>query len=231
MADEVFVQVVLKNDTAIDRDKVVNTFAFSDVVVDQDREDIFDALVRFYNVAAGAPAFSIASQLSPALNTGALQSEMRMYDIRLHLDGSPHGSPIDTRLWTLGASAAAAALPSEVAMALTLEAIGWDQQPVEGAAGVRPRSRFRGRLYLGPWGTGVNEMNAGVSRPSGDLRDVCFAAAARLKADAVATGANWCLWSRARAACTPIVSASSANDWDTMRSRGERASARGRLVF
>jgi hypothetical protein len=244
MAGEVLVQVILKSDTGQDRDKVVNTYAFHGVDNDATREAIFDALVRLYNTPAGVPNLSVASYLSPTLNVVANQSEMRMYDISdgLGLDIAladekhplgkipPHGSPIDVRLWTLGAAASAAPLPSECAMVLTLEALDWDEKPVEGANNTRPRSRYRGRIYYGPFGTGANENNAGVSRPAGDMRDVFLAAAGRMQDEAQVGGAFWGVWSRTRGAVTSIESISSANDWDTMRKRGERASVRSRLV-
>lgn len=245
MADEVFVQAILKHDDNLPRDSVVNTFAFAGVDTDVKQEMIFDEIVRFYNVAVGGPAFSIASRMSSALNGGINQCELRMYDIagKLGLDvtradedhplGRPFiiGSPVATRLWTLGPLAVDVPLPSEAALCITTEGIDWDEFPVEGAGGVRPRSRRRGRLFLGPWGTGANENNAGVSRPLGDLRDVCLASAARLQASVGLTGPAWGVWSRANAVVTPIESISSANDWDTIRSRGERATGRSRVVI
>lgn len=214
--------VTMQKDSGIPADAVQNTFAFQTPLgaTTAELNAIAAALTTFYNTTTGAG--TVAAQLGKSLSTVAGVSTFEFYNLDGHLDGSPHGSPIRTDFWTLGA-VAANGLPDEVAICLSFHsAYGTD---VEFAGGVRPRARDRGRIYLGPLGTGVmtedattNEINVATL-----TRQIIADSAARLRDDATTT---WSQWSRADAILNAVTTGWVDNAFDIQRRRGNAPTAR-----
>jgi hypothetical protein len=81
------------------------------------------------------------------------------------------------------------------------------------------RPRWRGRLYLGPWALPYAE------RPTDPFMTQCLDLATAL-GNVGGVDVDWCVYSTMDNAARPITNAWCDNEWDTMRSRGMRATAR-----
>lgn len=231
MAGEHLFVVSIPHDDGVARDAVTNSFVFSDVDSDADREIVFDLLDDFYGLDTAGADTALSDWYSPTLNQTSNACTIKAYSLVGHLDGTPHGSPVDQRLFSLGTSLGSSAYPSEVALALTIEGLDWGDQPVEAPGGTRPRSRRRGRVFLGPFSEQAGSIQSNVMRPKSELRTVALAAASRLATDSIAAGVPWGVWSRANAAVYGVESVSVDDAFDTQRRRGERASTRTRTVI
>jgi hypothetical protein len=103
---------------------------------------------------------------------------------------------------------------------------------VEFAPGARPRSRDRGRIYVGPLTNSLEafQFDALTKRcfVSAQFRDDLTKAAHALfvELQGVAPVWNWVVWSRKKADISVVASASVDDGWDTQRRRGERAVAK-----
>lgn len=153
------VQVGLAAISGEPKDRVINTFAIKtqgDGHTSENLNDLAGAFETFYNVDPGNGG-KVCTYLSSLLSRTADSCSIDVYDITGKLFGQPHGSPIFTRLWTLGANNGSVALPPEVACAVRLEAVGRADAPVETADGSdpdfdpdRPKMRHTGRFFVGP---------------------------------------------------------------------------------
>jgi hypothetical protein len=112
---------------------------------------------------------------------------------------------------------------------MTLRAISWDTQPVEApdggdAGGLpdRPRSRYTGRLYLGPLASNVAFTDAnGLARPSVESRTLITDALKATHDEYQATGhLGVCVWSRSDAVAREITAVEVDDAFDTQRRRG-----------
>jgi hypothetical protein len=226
--------VTHQSDTGLAKDNVVNTFAldqFSSSNAPADRTTITDALIAFYNTAPAPEPSPICNFLSPVLDITANRSSVKLYDIPA--PGVPMGSPYFTRAFTLGAPAGAAtALPSEVAVAITLEADGRADAAVELGNGTRPKSRHTGRLFIGPLNNQSITVVAGVARPNTNMLTTFRQAVANLQAAIQAVpAADLAVWSRADNLVRALEAVSTDNAFDTQRRRGEAPTSRVRLVL
>jgi hypothetical protein len=219
------VALVFEHQSALPRDRVVNTFTFqkgsafstSDYAAMVTSFDSFLQTVQAGGVAVGAI-------LGPQLSRSALPS-IRSYIIDGHLDGTPAGSPANiSSLAALPAPLDPNPLPSEVALCLSYNADYVTD--FEFAPGSRPRQRDRGRIFVGPLIRTVVEMDSTTHRPhpSTSVMTSLQQAAATLKADMAPL--DWVVWSRKNAAVKPVVAVSVDDAFDTQRRRGERASSR-----
>lgn len=228
-------------------DKVVNTFAFNhasalDSVL---ANALFGALDGFYNDVQPTAGIRMSSFLSDNLSRNANAVAMKAYDIT-GLEGiNPatgkvyaHGSPKFETVSTLGAAVAAAnPLPSQVAIVLTLRAFGWEDQPVEqadgsdpGSAVDRPRARYSGRIFLGPWNTGVLAELSNEARPQTTTVNLIGECAQRMTAEAQTAGANWAVWSRRDGDLRNISDVQVDNAFDIQRRRQARPTSRTTFV-
>lgn len=220
----ILAQVRLKSMSGFPRDDVINDFVFA-------RADDFSAgeadtlqgdLEDFYNVnfpATGQPlAYYIGGQMSRA--AGA--AETNFYDITTHLAGTPHGSPLETRNWQLGAQGGGSNLPEELAAVLSIHGDLTDVP--ERSGDTRPAARRRGRVYIGPLKTIAFGTAAGLERVRilQTLMDSLVQAADHLQNEQP----TWSVWSRAAAAVYPVTGGFVDDAPDIQRRRGQIAGTR-----
>jgi len=118
--------------------------------------------------------------------------------------------------------------PSEVAVCLSMAANPTVSPEFTGTT--RPRSRRRGRVYLGPFinsGTTSETSNGGI-RPIAAFRTALLNAAETLYDSllALTVSAEICVYSRTDGELRPITEFSVDDAFDTVRSRGVEATAR-----
>lgn len=215
------------------KDKVVNTWAIAEANGHAGLEDDYaTAIADIYRlndaVVLGA---TLGSTMSPGLDRSANACSVKLYDITNHLDGSPHGSPYHVMSFTLPATAAVDPMPEECAICVTLEAQGRAAQFVEVPDGAdpdakpdRPRQRYTGRVYMGPWNISQIDKDAsGLARPRPTLleglRTVIKRAADAIDVASDDTAAIG-IWSRQNRSIRGAEMIRTDNAWDTQRRRG-----------
>jgi hypothetical protein len=146
-------------------------FSYHTANVTADITDVSD-LVTFVttqiNTAAGGMVHPLSYYLSSVISRVTTNHRWEVYDVTLHLDGRPAGSPVLLGSWTMGGVAGSGGSPEAVSAVATLQApYGTD---VEFAPGSRPRARDRGRIYIGPLGTtfalGQDTSNRAIIQPA-----------------------------------------------------------------
>lgn len=179
--------------------------------------------------------------LSPTLSRVTNACEFSVYDITGHEDGSPHGSPIVSVFGTIDGAGASTALPSEVAVVATLEAVGRAVAAVEtpdgadpGSAIDRPKQRHTGRFFFGPCNSACIAIVSSVARPSAGIQTHLMQMVETFDDElraATATGLAAGMWSRADAEVRRLEAVSVDNAFDTQRRRGEKATIRQRRTL
>ena len=168
----------------------------------------------FFNVKPTGATFSLAAWLSPWLNRGTNIAFQETYDLTAFNAGTGGlGPPIVTNFFTL-ASTAQAPGPQQLCCALSFHAN--DAAIPEHGPKTRPKSRYRGRLFLGPLGTtAVSNTggNKGVVNPLLQT-DLKLIASALLTAEP-----SWGVWSRKDKIVRPIVGGWVDDTLDTQRRR------------
>jgi hypothetical protein len=131
---EFLVQSTLVSSTGMARDSVSNSICVQQNDGDGD-EFLFDfagALWGFYAGTAPGALTNVSALMSPVLSRVADAHTIDVYDITGKLDGTPHGSPVFSLPFSINPTLpASTALPSEVAVCLTIEALGRADEPVE----------------------------------------------------------------------------------------------------
>lgn len=239
--------VTLESKSIEEADNVTNTFTIGGTLSEEDlipamEVALLGAFSDFYNVipAAANPAIAVAGYLSFALSRAVLASRLDIYDITTHLDGSNHGSPVSSMMWTLGAEAGPTSMPSEVAYVVTMESAGRADAPVEEPDGIdpdqlvdRPQQRHTGRIYVGPLGTNTSVLTNGIARPAPGLGSTVREALSELDF-AIRTvtldAGHLGIWSRKDQVIRPVAFVSTDDSFDTQRRRGEGPTARTRLA-
>lgn len=220
-------------------DDVINTFAFySDDANTDTAADlaviIADKVEDFYNATSDMPAAqALAYYLAPSIDRGTNLCSVKVTHVE-DLDAeTPEGSPILVDPFTLTAAGNAGSQPAETALVATLRTTFGQLQPAEGPGGTRPRSRYTGRLYLGPFNNAaaVTSVSSGVGYPSDDLRNGLAVACKRLANDLATEQIYWSVWSRTLQVMTAYSSVKVDNAWDTQRRRGPKAGAATTTVF
>lgn len=232
------VTVELPSVTGLKKDSFTNSFAIGhiDPLSAAQRDQIDSLITAFYNAAPGGSGNPIFNYISGEVSRAAAACRIRQYDISGHLDGSAHGSPLREAGFTLGAPGAGQGFPSEVAVAVTLEARLRNTQAVE-LAGAPPRSRpmqrYTGRIYLGPLIVTTATATYPIRPTAVPLTQ--FRAAVNALADGLAgigtaypsAGAVYLgVWSRRDASIRPVQTVSTDDSFDTQRRRGVSATAR-----
>lgn len=215
-------------------ESVQNSFAFTtDVAIDDTvLLDIGSAVISFFNDTAPGATHPVAYYIGQQIDRSAGACRIKKYDIGGHLDGTPHGSPIQDGTWTLGAGAAASPLPAQVAGVLTLRARNALTFPVEAAGGTRPRARHSGRLYLGPLSRQAANDTAGAeSFPHSDFIADVLKSAEALQDNLADGDYAWGVWSRSDARIVPITRVEMADSWGTLRSRKSDPTVRTARTF
>lgn len=231
--------VELPMKSGLPKDKVVNTFAIGEHVpgAHSGIAELKTALARVYTVAtAGSGGQPLGGWLGPQLSRVANACAIKLYDITDHLDGSPHGSPFDVATFTLAASLGNDPMPEEVALCCTLEAQGRGAQRVEvpdgadpNAAPDRPRQRYTGRTYFGPWQASESVVDANsMARPNATIQTTLREVMKRLADELDTNTADdlWLgVWSRADRAIREVEFVRTDDAWDTQRRRGNSPTA------
>lgn len=208
MSQILVTQVRLERTSGIPADAVVNTFHH---ILDTDGSpaavtgagQIHTALIAFY------AAFD---QLLAATLSGAVT--IKTYTLA---DPLPRAAVLTTTT-TLGATSGSS-LPAELAVCLSYRAA-----PVSGV----PAAQTRGRIYVGPLGTGfLTTVAAGDVRPLQSSLSTIRAAAITL---ANAAGPDWCVWSPTTLVARPIFEVSTDDAFDIQRRRGAAPTARVRAL-
>lgn len=205
------VEVILPSITGVPADAVVNTFAFDSYSV-----GIATAVEAFYN---GANVHHpLAYNLALTLDRSAGKAKLNVYDITGHLDGSPHGVPIEMDTFTLGASSGDAALPADVCVGLSFHA--------DITYTGRKAARQRGRVFLGPMADNASVVNQNATTKEAEVgtafTDDLLSAAATL----LAAEPTWSVWSRADAALHAVIGGWVQNRFDSQRRRRTAATSR-----
>lgn len=225
-------RVTLPDVDGIAADAVTNGFAFASA----DFTAAENAIVDFYNGAN--TTLPISSYIGGNRSRVALSSMIQVYDLAGFLHGEPHGSPVDTFFFTLGAPTTAdepdqlaavlsyhadvSALPEHGGTAVRpTEEESQDQgAPATYIAKTRPRASLRGRIYIGP-------LCVACAATSGSLTATFKVdlgqAAHRLR---VAVAGSWGVWSRTYGTVTPIMGGWVDDDFGTIRRRRDRTVTR-----
>ncbi len=225
MANKWHVQARIKANSGFPQDDAVNTWSFL-------VEDAATPTVNGGQITQALHAFylSIGDYLANSISRGLVAIEYKLYNVSLVLGGQPHGSPdfIDFGSMAGSGQAAGAAgdLPTECALVTTLRAAGYAAQPVEGPddadpdfAPERPRQRYTGRVYLGPFNDAANGVGG---RPETPLTTRVLNGIDSLDATLKVqnAGRSIAVWSRQSAVMRAVVEAQVDNAWDTQRRRG-----------
>lgn len=222
-------QVVFAHLSGLPENNVVNTFVLQGAgPVGDDVNDAHAALLDFYNtdhVSGGDdPSLrSIGAIMSDEISR--IGSFVNYYDISLHIDGSPHGSPVDVRTFALDPSLSATRLPSEVAICLSFRgAYGTaDEDVPAGAPGpvgnIHERARLRGRVFIGPLvATGLSVEGADQAQHiSTQGRLTVAQAALRLRNN---VDLDWLVWSRTNGSVVQVTQGWVDDAFDIQRRRG-----------
>lgn len=233
MTVPVLAQVVLGHVSGLPEDAVVNDLCFLADDAGAAIDGIGDSIESFFNT--DNTNVEIRQYLGGQLSRVANACSIRFYDLTGALDGSPHGSPFETRAWTLGARQGTYNLPDEVALVQTFWAAGWSSEPEQAVnpapppAKIRPQSRFRGRMYLGPLnGSTATTASDTSPRPSTSFLTDLTAAWFRFMDERP----DFAVWSRADEVLRTVAGGdldgriTVDNAFDTQRRRGVAPTAR-----
>lgn len=218
-------EVVFQAASAIPADAVRATWWFNTTgtpPTPADMTEIGSLIVSFYN-DVNASGASLGQYLSRSISRDALAHEIRYYN------GSAIGPPIGTSsAFSIGPVLDNVGLPSEIAACLTYHA---DMTGVpEFAAGIRPRSRLRGRFFFGPLCAAANVL---AQDPAPGFRtrldpvlinDLCQSASRVLGTPSPLT--TWVVYSRTVGIGFPVVAGWVDDAFDVQRRRGEAAVGR-----
>lgn len=228
---DILVSAHLPHVSGFAEDTFVNNFAVKTapgwVGDGTDLGEVTFAIAQFWTHTNGG-GFQVGDYISPGVSRVSQACRLKVYDLTGHLDGSPHGSPINEDGFTMPAASIGVIQPEEVALVLTLRADGWEEALVEtsdgpdaGTAVDRPRQRFSGRIYVGPFHANANEADAASkARPKVELRTVMLDAIEKVQDDLAIGGHTLGVWSRVGQGIVPITHAQVDNAWDTQRRRG-----------
>lgn len=129
--------------------------------------------------------------------------------------------------WTMSGTPSDVPLPSEVAVALSFRG---DIDGIPEESGVtRPASRRRGRVFLGPFTTGIMAIDAGSRTfPSASFRNNVLSAYQAMVASlkTVSPPLVHSVYSPTSGQTFPVTVVSIDDAFDTMRSRGQAATSR-----
>lgn len=198
-----FAQVTLLSATGNTRDNQVNGFAAGQIgTLDAAYANSWTTAIKdFYDdLKAGNAMRGLAT--GPHL--------IKFYDI----ENPPPNYPVFERTFNFLTSGATVEMPQEVALCISYQ---------NTSAVTVPRARRRGRIYISGWTESANTdgrpISANVNSTLTAFSDYveAFNAIGTLEAS---------IWSRVNGTTYPIETAWVDNEWDTMRSRGGRATSR-----
>jgi len=204
-----FAQCIIKSQTGASRDDNVSTFALDGVIptLDASNAQIWvDAIKQFFTDMQAYGA------MRGRATTG---HRVKIYDIATPAPNFP----IYDLPWSFAGANGALQLPPEVQLCVSF---------ANTIAVTLPRARRRGRIYIGGW----SEFRNVAGRPDQAIVDGLPVSyldyMEKMLADTpFAAG----VWSRSQADVFPLDTVHVDNEWDTMRSRGGRATSRTTVVL
>lgn len=200
------------------KDTVVNDFAFTGLT---DPGSASVHLEQFYNnVNVSRP---LGDYIGSTVTRSLLGCRIDTWILTApQLAGAPLGSPALSSPFTLTGPLLGTNLPAEVSVVGSFNA---DISGVLEEVGVtRPRSRRRGRIYIGPLQDNILfEAGSGICRPSNTFTLDLRTAMNSLRLQALS---EWGVWSRADAAINEVVRVWTDDAFDTQRRRGEAATGK-----
>jgi len=211
MAQCVRVQVTL-NPTADSDDWIVNTWHIATLGAATPLQAATSFKVDVNNF------YQAIDQIMGASLTGFGPPSYKAYNL---IEVKPRVAIYEDTLTAL--APAATALPRELAVCVSYKAAY--------TSGVNPQRR-RGRIYVGPWGTSLNDNATGQISASA-LTTVVAAADALVTAASIASTYQWVVYSpttdtngTGETGFYPVTSGWVDNQWDIQRSRGSNIAAR-----
>lgn len=224
MAQDMMAEVVIPN-LDPNQDSTTHRWYFHTDLVSIDRTTEDTNIQNFYNAVASGATASVSGYYSKAIDRTSGATETRWYDITGHLSGTPHGPPTAITFWQFGATGTDAHT-AQLAFVADYHA---DLTGVSEFSGsTRPRSRRRGRHFHGPIASTayspVTTSPFDVKLSSAAQTDIPKAYAAFLSA--VASGDEWCVWSRKDAALYPVIGGWVDDTFHTQRRRQDPAGVR-----
>jgi hypothetical protein len=200
------IQTSLQSDSGLPRDLFVNSIHVNTGSQESptNLEAICHKVEDFYK--------AMNNYLSPVIAQNG-------HTCKVYLQGAPLETPPKAQtVWSLTSAPSGAALPNEVASCVSFHGdrnVAW-----------QPQSN-RGRIYLGPLAQNAADMVAGGgSVPSTAFRTEAVTRAVQMGEGIGALQSEWVIWSKLHNASTQVKSVSMDNEWDTVRSRGYRATAK-----
>lgn len=209
--------ITIPAQSGVARDAVKFDFAFADPST-----SLVTNLPILFSYINPTWSTSISAFLSPSLAHSTAGCLIQLYDITGHLDGSATGHPPYLQSSFTLPGGGGSPLPSELSVVLSYHA-DFTGVP-EHAPNARPRSRYRGRLYLGPMATSALSSDTTTHRPqvATNTRETIAAGAAHFSS----LEPTWSVWSRRDAVLRQITQGSVDDAWDVQRRRGEDPVAR-----
>lgn len=211
----------LQDLTGLEENRIVNVWHFDRTGTDGagGATAIATFLPVFYQQA------TLSALYSPTISRAALVHKLIVAEVT---PGSPGGDddvvsrPLSTTSFTTSTAATSNsyALPHEVAVCLSFQGdiVGIPEE----SGDIRPASRRRGRIYLGPFNHTAMTFAASTSRPSDTLRNAIIAAyqppIASLKS--VSPSVIHGIYSPTTGTINPVTRVSVDDAFDTIRSRG-----------
>jgi hypothetical protein len=222
-------QVVIPSYTNLPADSVVNTWTFSGSGTAIDVATAATPNLKTFYIGNGGVAltgyFSQDLQTSSILFKWYRLSDTSATTPDVTGPGVGHGSPILT-VPVSGASGSGTPLPDQCAVALSMHGVTHDLAEHSGP-GPRPAARHRGRVFLGPFGTGavgVDTANHGAVVIPG-LMNYLKDGATALMSDTTGTN-DLSIWSRKNNAVYSVVGGFIDDRFDTQRRRAHKSTFR-----
>jgi hypothetical protein len=212
---EILVQAILENDSALPKDRSINTFHFNThtgaAPTTAALDEIAVAVRDFYEVAHTGSTNSIASLLGAQLS-GVM--ELKMYDLE---DAKPRAPIRDS--FPVPFTPGSTALPSEVAVVGSYQAAK--------LSGFNQRNR-RGRIYIGPLSTSTQVSTTGkpVTTANGIVETIASAMTWLAGGTWATLGQTWDVFSQKFNTSAVVTDGWVDNAFDTQRRRGEAATTR-----
>lgn len=226
----ILVDVALNRISGIPTDASHNTFIFQNEasVPTEGEMDFCEAAVKgFYNNVHSPSTIPVAGFFAQCVSRVSNAHTMTFYGFEPGINDAL-GAPNKIINWTLQPiNGNPVPYPPEVAVVLSLHANN-SGFPEHAPGGARPKSRRRGRLYIGPLANSVaGTIGATQEQEVGQpYRDVLGGAAAALVAASMGASLPWSIWSRVNGSLSFVVGGFVDNAFDTLRSRGTDATAR-----
>lgn len=228
MTAVIHVQTVLPPKSGLVKDSIVNTFTFrTEAGLDATLHNAIDGAIHgFYNLAHPGATDPIGQYIGAEVARQPITT--KHYEVSTTLSGTPAGSPI----WQGSLAALPAvgfpSMPAQVSICLSFHS-AFASDVEFGPGGIRPRSRDRGRVYLGPMviqvGTTLEEdSTTGEVRPPDAFKNlICQNAVGAFSGVLAGTDAvEWCVWSRKAARVSPVEAVSVDDVFDTQRRRAPK---------